>query len=242
MSILPRSSLEGAKDAVVAPVRLQPADDAYHQVVGRDAEGRPDIGHGAVVDVDARRQQNSPFRREREALDVLRYYACPVGRKAVGPGEEALHGETHIQTVPLVVGPDEERPLAAAEKGERRHRVVVGQVGVDDIDLALRRERADGAYVEKPVPDGEIPVEPQVVVRSNAPLSRLLSDGPLTEVGRRPPEGEDHVDAGRCQRLAQRDDRLGRAGPLPVAEEYGGTSSGIECPYGRRRRRRPPLP
>ena len=160
MFIRPRNVLNAPKDAVVSPVRLEPADDAYHKLVRRDAERGPDIGHRTFVDVDAGRQKDGPLGRERKALGVLANEPRAVGGKAVGPCEKAAHRETRVQTVPLMVGPDEDRAVAAAEEGEGRQRVIVRQVGVDDIDLMFLRVPADRAYVEQPIPHGKISVEP----------------------------------------------------------------------------------
>ena len=82
-----------------------------------------------------------------------------------------------------MIRPDKKRPLPAADKGECRQTVIVGEMAVDDIYAFLCGLTIDGPDIVKPVPDGEIAVQLQAPSSRHAPpgdlfvMMRAGSDG-----------------------------------------------------------------
>ena len=118
-----------------------------------------------------------------------------------------------------MVGPHEERPAAASEERRRGGRVVVGKMGMDNIDFPVRREAVNRAEIMAPVTGREISVQLEAVPARQMQPGGFLLDGPLPEIGRGLAEGEDDIDPQRVEALAEGDYRRRRARPFPVAQQ-----------------------
>jgi hypothetical protein len=118
-----------------------------------------------------------------------------------------------------MICPDEKGSFAPSQKREHPFAVVVGQMGMDNIDTLIEGVPVDGAVIIKPVIQGKVAGESQPLINREDPFRRLFTHGPLAEISGCLRIGEAYFYPLSSQALAQGDHGLRRARPFPVAEE-----------------------